>query len=124
MAEDPLAPVLAQLTEPTRALFQGARELIRSVHPEVVEVGWPVQKTAGFGVGPKKMSEQYIYFVGYPKHLVLGFYYGADLDDPHGLLTGSGKAMRSTRITSLADLRKPGLRELIERARHHLPKLG
>ncbi|TNE92241.1 MAG: DUF1801 domain-containing protein [Deltaproteobacteria bacterium] len=104
-------------------LFDAARALIRDIDPDVVEVGWPRQKTAGFGVGPKKMSEQYCYISAYAKHLNLGFYYGADLPDPHGLIGGTGKAMRSMRIARVEDLEVEGLRELVFAATGHLPKL-
>ncbi len=112
-----------ELSSTVLPLFDAARALVKELDPAVVEVAWPRQKTAGFGVGPKKMSEQYIYFAAYPSHLNFGFYYGADLDDPHGLLSGSGKAMRSMKVTSVDALSKEGLRALILASMQHLPKL-
>ena len=41
--------------------MSAADELIRRVDPEVVRVVWPHQRTAGYGVGPRKMSEHYAY---------------------------------------------------------------
>ncbi len=79
--------------------------------------------TVGFGVGPKKVSEQYNYLDFHAAHISLGLYYGADLDDPSGVLVGTGKRMRSVKIASLEDLDRPGLRALLEQAPLHLPNL-
>ena len=113
----------AQLSPAALPLFDAARALIQEVDPDVVEVAWPRQKTAGFGVGPKKMSEQYIYITTHAKHINLGFYYGAALNDPRGLLGGSGKSMRSRKIQTPADLEVEGLRALMDSATGYLPKL-
>ena len=121
--EDPLAGVIEQLSPSVRELFVAIRAMINEINPDVVEVGWPRQKTAGFGVGPKKMSEQYNYIVAYSHHVNLGFYYGAELPDPYGLLAGDSKSMRSVRIAELDDLEQRGLRKLLETAPHYLPRL-
>jgi hypothetical protein len=49
--------LLAQLSAEVAALVTAADELIRRTDPAVVRVVWPHQKTVGYGVGPKKMSE-------------------------------------------------------------------
>ena len=66
------------------------------------------------------MTEQYIYFAAYDQHLNFGFYYGAALPDPSGLLTGTGKSMRSVRIAELGDLQNQALRKLVQAAIAHL----
>ena len=66
-----------------------------------MEVVWPRQKTAGFGVGPRKRCDQYICLSAYQRHLNFGFYYAAELPDPDGLLNGTGKRMRSVRIKAV-----------------------
>jgi hypothetical protein len=99
------------------------RDLIYDVFPATVEVVWPQQGSAGWGVGPKKFSEQFAYFMPYAKHVTLGFYRGGDLADPDGLLpkTGGRQAggelsMRSLKIDDVATTRLPALRALIETA--------
>ena len=54
------------------------------VMPGITEVPWAQQKTVGYGVGPKKMSEHFCYIAPAKKHVNLGFMYGADLPDPEG----------------------------------------
>jgi hypothetical protein len=99
------------------------RDLIYDVFPATVEVVWPKQGSAGWGVGPKKFSEQFAYFMPHGKHVTLGFYRGGDLADPDGLLpkTGGRQAggelsMRSLKIDDIAQTRLPALRALIETA--------
>lgn len=55
----------------------------------------------------------------YSRHVNLGFHHGADLDDPAGVLEGSGKAIRHLRVASAADLKRPALREFLRKAKAH-----
>jgi hypothetical protein len=96
-----------------------ARSLIFDVYPEVVEVPWPRQNVAGYGIGPKKMSEHFCYIALHKDHVNLGFNQGAELPDPEGLLEGPGKLLRHTKITGSEDLQDPALRRLLEAARAH-----
>lgn len=115
--------VLAASTPEISALAHHVRALIVDVMPEVVEVPWPTQRTAGYGVGPKKMSEQFCYIAPQKNRVNLGFYYGAELPDPEGLLEGSGKLLRHVKLTNQADLERPALRRLLEVAcKHRMPE--
>ena len=105
------------------ALARGAQALIQEVMPEVVIVSWPTQRIIGYGVGPKKMSEQFCYIAVLKERINLGFYYGADLSDPENLLEGTGAAMRHIKIRKLEQLDDPAVKALVEAASNHLPKL-
>ena len=74
---------------------------------------------AGYGIGPKKLSEHVCYIALHKDHVNLGFNQGAELPDPEGLLEGPGKMLRHTKITEPEDLRDPALRSLLEVARTH-----
>jgi hypothetical protein len=41
------------------------------------------------------------------RHVNLGFSRGAELDDPRGVLRGTGKAMRHITLKTLSDLNRP-----------------
>lgn len=69
---------------------------------------------AGYGVGPKKMSEHFCYIAAQRRHVNLGFYYGAELPDPEHLLHGPGKLLRHITIRSVKDVESPAVRELLE----------
>jgi hypothetical protein len=101
------------------ALARATRELIREVYPAVVEVPWVKQGTIGYGVGPRKMSEQFCYIAPQAKHVNLGFYYGSELPDPERLLAGTGKLLRHIKLATPADLANPALRHLLEIASTH-----
>jgi hypothetical protein len=116
--------LLAQLSPEVSALVVAADEVIRRTDPAVVRIVWPHQKTVGYGVGPKKMSEHYAYLAVHPKHVNLGCNYGARLDDG-GLLEGTGQNMRKTTVRTTDDLADPRLVPLLRRAREErLQALG
>jgi len=100
-----------------RQIARALRSLIGDVYPAVVEVPWPRQRVIGYGVGPKKMSEHFCYIAVQKNYCNLGFYYGAELPDPNGLLEGPGKLLRHIKISSEADVARPALRELLEHAK-------
>ncbi len=116
MADD-WTRALERTTDQGRASAEAIRALVRRLDPEVVEVVWPHQGTVGWGVGPRKMSEHYAYLAVHPLHVNLGFYRGASLPDPAGLLTGTGKAMRHIKIDGPADVQRPELTALLTAAR-------
>lgn len=116
------AALVERCSSDVRDLARRARELVVTVMPDVVETVWPDQGTASYGVGPKKMSEHFVYFTFAKSHLGFGFYYGADLPDPAGLLEGEGKAMRRVKIASREELERPALTALLKAASTHLPK--
>ncbi len=104
-------------------LARQAKALITSIMPNVVEIAWPAQNIIGYGVGPKKMSEQFCYIALFKERINLGFYYGADLPDPAHLLEGTGNALRHVKISSIEQLENPALVKLVEETSRYLPKL-
>ena len=108
--------IIAAFPDEIQSLARRLRRLIEEIHPEAVEVLWPNQKIAGFGIGPKKMSEHYGYIAPQTKHVNLGFMHGASLSDPEGLLQGTGKELRHVKVRSMAEAGRPGLRHLLQAA--------
>ena len=104
-------------------LTRAARELILGIMPDATEVAWPKQNISSYSVGPKKMSEHFCYIAVWKARINLGFYYGADLPDPEGLLDGSGENMRHIKIASEDELSQAAVLKLVELASGHLPKL-
>ena len=52
-------------------------------------------------------------------HVTLGFPRGTDLNDPAGVLQGTGKAMRHITLKKLSDLDRREIRQLLRQARKH-----
>ncbi|MCB9007790.1 MAG: DUF1801 domain-containing protein [Ardenticatenaceae bacterium] len=115
--------MLTSASPEVAALARQAKTVIQNVMPNVVEVVWLNQNIAGYGVGPKKMSEQFCYIALFKARLNLGFYYGSDLPDPEKLLEGSGKNLRHIKISHPEQLQNPALHDLVVAASKHLPKL-
>jgi hypothetical protein len=96
------------------------RQLIAKIYPGIVEVVWEKQRMAGYGIGPKKMSEQFGYLGIFKNHVNLGFYYGTQLSDPSNLIEGTGKNLRHIKIRHEADINNPEIKILIEKALEHV----
>ena len=120
MARNPthgrFADVLAAAKPEQRPICQALRRGIAALHREHVEVVWPRQKIASFGVGPRKMTDHYAYIMVAGSHVNVGFYHGAALPDPAGLLEGTGKALRHVKVRTLAEAKAPALRALLRTA--------
>ena len=124
--------VLATSSAEVQQLARAVRDLVYDVLPATVEVVWPQQGSIGWGIGPKKFTEQFAYLMPFKRHVTLGFYHGGELPDPDELLPDAGGrqvrgslAMRSLRIESLDDVGRPALRTLVQAAvRHQRSLLG
>ena len=55
----------------------------------------------------------------FARHVTLAFPRGIELDDPRGILQGTGKAMRHVRLNRLSDLDQPHIRRYLRQARKH-----
>lgn len=96
-----------------------AKELKRQIlklHPETTEVVRLGDKAASFGHGPKKMSEAYCYIMPLKDRVNLGFYHGALLGDPSGLLEGTGKKLRHVKVRSVEAVGSFKIIKLLESA--------
>src|ERR1700731_1014991 len=56
------------------------------------------------------------YVNSFKSHVNVGFFYGATLEDPAGLLEGSGKRMRHVKLKPGPELNPAALRDLIDAA--------
>jgi hypothetical protein len=105
--------VVANVPAETRAIMEFFRSLIAELHEAAIEVARPGERSVGYGVGPKKMSETYAYIMPQGEYVNLGFYQGASLPDPNALLEGTGKALRHVKVRSLLEAQNLSLRVLI-----------
>jgi hypothetical protein len=119
--DEAFSGVVAGSSPEVQAVARAVRDLVYDVLPETVEVVWPRQGSVGWGTGPKKFTEQFAYLMPFKKHVTLGFYRGGELPDPAGLLPDTGGkqvsgtlSMRSLKLSSVDDVRRPELRALID----------
>ncbi len=108
---------LLQLSEETmRPIVTALRETVFQVDQNACEVVRLGDRAATYGVGPRKMLDGYAYILPHKKWVNLGFYQGADLADPAGLLEGTGAKMRHVKIRSVDDANLPAVQALIRQA--------
>jgi hypothetical protein len=105
--------VLKNTTPNVRELMEYFRNLIIELHEDTVEVPRPGERSAAYGIGPKKISEAYAYIMPHAEYVNLGFYHGTSLNDPAGLLEGTGKGLRHVKVYSLQQAQRPEIRALI-----------
>ncbi len=64
----------------------------------------------------------FAYVNAFKAHVNVGFFHGAELSDPAGLLEGTGKFMRHVKLRPECDINAPALRKLIETAYNDMKK--
>lgn len=102
--------------EPVRPVMESARARILEIHPDACEVVRLGEKAASYGCGPRKMIDGYAYIMPFRSWVNLGFFQGASLKDPQGLLEGTGAKLRHIKLRTVADTEQPGVRALVEEA--------
>jgi hypothetical protein len=91
-------------------LIARLRRLMTSVAPHLVEI-------TKWGNGCYTKDGLPILFLhAEPDHLQLGFFAGANLNDPEGLLRGKGRYVRRIRIETSRDIDEAAFSSLIRRA--------
>jgi len=102
-------------TPGVRSLALQVRALVLEVMPDAVEQVDVPGKLLGYGRGAT-YKDTVCVIMPLKAGVNLGLARGAELPDPEGLLTGTGKRARHVRLSSPADVERPALRALIEAA--------
>jgi hypothetical protein len=90
---------------------------LRPRFPGAVELVYDKKRSLVIGFCPDERASNVINSIGvYSKWINLYFFEGDTLADPDGLLQGSGHTVRSVRITSVADLDRPAVKQLMAEA--------
>ena len=107
--------LLAGYDPAVRDLALRARTLVRSVMPDFGEQVQPGFKSIVYSRG-ERMRDDVCYIAPLKTSVNLGFLRGTTLPDPHGLLRGTGKALRHVKLTRPEDLDTPALHDLLRQA--------
>jgi hypothetical protein len=108
---------LAKYTPAIEAELRATRARLRSRFPRGYELVFDNYNALVFGISPTdKSKDAFISIAGYPRWVTLFFLHGVTLDDPHGLLEGTGKRVRGIRLTRPSDIDAPVVIDLIEQA--------
>ena len=118
-ANRPLGRQLKQLLENypelVQTLTRATRSLVLSVIPDAEEMIDPSAKLVGFGFG-SRYSDLICTIIFSRSGVKLGIVRGAELEDPEGLLQGTGKVHKHIPLLSDEDVVNPGVRGLLETA--------
>jgi hypothetical protein len=112
---DPLEAFLAAYSPDVRALALKARALVLDVMPGLLEQVDVPGKLLAYGWSAT-YKDTVCVIMPLKAGVNLGFARGAELPDPEGLLTGTGKRARHVRLSTPADVERPALRALLEAA--------
>src|SRR3954464_11965111 len=111
-----LAAALAKFSPQVRAVANAALAAMRQRLPGAAEFVYDNYNALVIGFGPTdRPSDALFSVVLYPRHVNLGFLQGALLDDPAGVLLGTGTQFRHIRLIPDASvLARPEVAALIE----------
>lgn len=108
----------------TLPIFDRLRALIDRIDPQSTETYSPREKAIYVTLGRGKMTDGYCYVMDQRgRYVNLGFFRGSEVDDPDGLLEGTGKRLRHIKIRSLEAAEAPPVAAMITRARDHMLQL-
>jgi hypothetical protein len=99
------------------ATLDAIRALVMAAHPDVHETASTRERSVWWGWGPRKMADGYAWAMPHRDHVNFGFFRGAVLPDPEGVLEGTGKALRHMKLRGPDDVGSPAVRALLDAAR-------
>lgn len=105
---------ISTLDPSVRKIYKALRALARKAMPGAVETFY--HNAIGYGTGSSSF-DRVCYIMEQEKGYVnFGFFFGADLPDPKGLIEGAGKRMRHVKVRTMEQVKDPALEELIKAA--------
>ncbi len=97
--------------------WNGLRQHVRPWFERLRGSGGDVRECLHDGQPTACIGDAAFAYVGaYNRHASIGFFHGADLDDPAGLLEGAGKAMRHVKLRWGAPVPEAALVALLDAA--------
>lgn len=112
--EQQLDGFIAKFTPEVAAQTHEALAKMRARLPGAVELVYDNYNALAIGFGPtERTSEIYFSIAVYPRWVSLFFANGVGLDDPDGLLKGTGNVVRHIVLSDSTVLDSPGVQRLI-----------
>jgi hypothetical protein len=112
-----IAAMLGKYTPAIEAQLRDARSRLRALFPLGFELIYDNYNALVFAISARDSTrDAFVSVAGYPKWVTLFFLHGAGLHDPHGLLEGEAKQVRSIRLKDPADINRPEVEALIRQA--------
>ena len=93
-----------------RKVVRGLRGMVRGVVPSVK------QTVNSWGIPTFEAPDPFCFYMVGKNHVTSGFHLGTSLKDPENLLEGTGKNLRHVKLREVKDLKRKGLRGLVQSA--------
>ncbi len=93
-----------------RKVVRGLKNLVRATVPGIRET------VNAWGIPTFEAEDPFCFYMVGKNHVTFGFHYGTSLEDPQGLLEGTGKNIRHVKLRSLEDLEQKGVKQLVQTA--------
>ena len=93
-----------------RKVVRGLRGMVRGVVPSVK------QTVNSWGIPTFEAPDPFCFYMVGKNHVTFGFHLGTSLKDPENLLEGTGKNLRHVKLREVKDLKRKGLRGLVQSA--------
>jgi hypothetical protein len=94
-------------------LYIELRKLVIEIYPDGNELLYHTHALTSVYSTSLKLSDAYCHIPIYKEHLNIGFNFGTSINDPKGILNGTGKLIRHVPITDMAQLESKDLKNLI-----------
>ena len=101
--------ILSDKPLPMQLLYREIRQLVLQACPTCNELLYHTHALSSVYSLSDKLKHAFCHIPVYSNHINLGFNMGADLDDPDGILSGSGKKIRHVSIRESSDLSHPAI---------------
>ena len=116
-----VAGQLKRVPNAVRPTVNAARRMMKAIAPNAREIAYqsnpPRSKSAMWKLARYAMDDEYVAGIGaFATYAAVFFYRGRELDDGSGLLEGSGKDARFTRLRTPADAERPALKRIVRKA--------
>ena len=111
-----LDALLERHKPPVREVFLALRSLVGEVMPDATEQLDLPDRLLAFGFGPPggvRIRDLAVALIPHTAHVNVQLADGAELDDPSGIVEGTGKRIRHVKCRSPQDVARPALRVLL-----------
>jgi hypothetical protein len=105
--------LIADSDESVGQIAQELRELVRSRFPNALEQIDPPHRLAAYGTS-ERMRDIAFAIALHRAHVNLQLADGVDLDDPTGIVEGTGKRIRHVKCRTVDDVARPAVLALVD----------
>lgn len=114
---------LAAFSDEVKITALGVREFVLDLCRDANELIYDNYNALAIGYSlSDKQKDMFCHIAVYSKYVNLGFDHGVDLEDPKGLLKGSGSRIRHVTVQDLNAMDRPYLKKMLMQA--HVMKLA